>query len=88
MNYCNDANSVAIRSYSDSFITNYVHVNPLPGFKAGDPINKGQQIDTVDMSGDSCGPHVHLVIMDKYGNPTCNWIFEITMIPAPPWFLG
>ncbi|QDD87446.1 M23 family metallopeptidase [Bacillus cereus] len=82
-NYCNDANSIAIKSYSDGFITNYVHVNPLPGFNIGDPINIGQQIGTVDTSGDSCGPHVHLTRMDSKGNPTCNWLFETNMIFAP-----
>ncbi|MED2754024.1 M23 family metallopeptidase [Bacillus thuringiensis] len=70
---CINANSIAIRSDSDGHITNYVHVNPLSDLKAGDHVNQKQQIGAIDVSGDSCGPHLHMARMDQNGNPTCNW---------------
>jgi murein DD-endopeptidase MepM/ murein hydrolase activator NlpD len=82
-NVCNPGNFVGIRSYSDNFITHYVHVNPLPGLKPGDHVNRGQQIGTVDVSGSSCQPHVHMARYTPNGSPTCNWLINITQIFHP-----
>ncbi|MGE7869328.1 M23 family metallopeptidase [Bacillus paramycoides] len=78
---CDGANFVGIRG-SDQFITHYVHVNPLPSLKLGDPVMLGQQIGTVDLSGDSCGPHVHMARYDSKGIPNCRWGFDITIAPV------
>lgn len=84
---CRDSNFVGIRSVPpDTAITQYVHVSPLPGLKIGDPIMIGQQIGTVDISGDSCGPHVHMARYRFDGKPTCNWHINITQIPIPSWW--
>ncbi|WP_338452646.1 peptidoglycan DD-metalloendopeptidase family protein [Niallia oryzisoli] len=84
---CRDSNFVGIRSDTpDKSITHYVHVSPLPGLKIGDHIMIGQQIGTVDISGDSCGPHVHMARYNQNGIPTCNWVIDITQIPTHSWW--
>ncbi|MGX5475922.1 M23 family metallopeptidase [Bacillus toyonensis] len=78
---CYGANFIGIRG-TDKYITHYVHVNPLPGLKLGEPVKLGQQIGTVDLSGDSCGPHVHMARYDSSGKPNCQWGFNITITPV------
>ncbi|WP_141554831.1 peptidoglycan DD-metalloendopeptidase family protein [Bacillus toyonensis] len=62
-----------IRSDSDNFITQYVHVTPLPGLSLRTHVTAGQQIGTVDLSGSSCSPHVHMARYTPSGSPTCDW---------------
>jgi len=73
---CNPANFVSIRSASDNYITQYVHVTPLPSLSPGTHVNPGDQIGTVDMSGSSCDPHVHMARYTPSGSPTCNWFIS------------
>ncbi len=71
-----DGNLVSITSDIDQYITQYVHVTPLPNLKIGDHVNLGQQIGTVDISGISGGPHVHMARYTATGfdrSPTCDW---------------
>ncbi|EOO23045.1 hypothetical protein ICM_06268 [Bacillus cereus BAG1X2-3] len=86
-NICNSANLVSIRSDVDNFITQYVHVSPLPSIKLGDYVHEGQQIGTVDLSGSSCQPHVHMARYTPTGSPTCDWsIRPLLMIFYPGFF--
>ncbi len=86
-NECNKGNLVSIRSFSDKFITQYVHVTPLPGLKPKDQVYVGQQIGTVDQSGSSCNPHVHMARYTPTGIPTCNWQLGVTAhtVPSHPY---
>ncbi|PED87791.1 peptidase M23 [Bacillus cereus] len=85
-NECNKGNLVSIRSFSDKFITQYVHVTPLPGLKLKDQVYVGQQIGTVDQSGSSCNPHVHMARYTPTGIPTCNWQLRIAAHTVTPPF--
>ncbi|KFM99591.1 M23 family peptidase [Bacillus clarus] len=82
-NVCNYGNFVSIRSNNDHFITQYVHVTPLPGLKLKDQVSVGQQIGTVDISGSSCSPHVHMARYNSSGSPTCDWQLGVTAHTVP-----
>lgn len=51
------ANYVEITG-GDGYVTRYVHVTATVA--QGDPVSAGQQIGTVDISGCTSGPHVHM----------------------------
>ncbi|WP_338447759.1 M23 family metallopeptidase [Niallia oryzisoli] len=78
---------VGIRSDFDRYVTQYVHVSPLPTLEPGQHVNEGQQIGTVDLSGDFVGtptPHVHMARYTPEAKPTCNWTVTLKQFRIPP----
>jgi len=58
-----DPNLIAVRGH-DGAVTIYAHVDPCPDiFRVivGWPVDRGERIGRVDLSGKSSGRHVHLV---------------------------
>ncbi|PGO23356.1 hypothetical protein CN984_23540 [Bacillus cereus] len=71
-------NLITIKSDTDGYVTQYVHMNPLLSLSPGDHVKLGQQIGKIDLSGDTPTPHVHMARFAADGTPTCNWSIPIT----------